>query len=87
MNKQHTEERKTFSFDRSISSNIIHAEPDKYKLLEDISFKSTKIINIGSNLSYSPLGFSKDSISINIKKFNRVLEFNSDEKLIQWRQG
>jgi|TARA_Y100000389_G_C17454620_1_gene517235 decaprenylphospho-beta-D-ribofuranose 2-oxidase len=87
MNKQHTEERKTFSFDRSISSNIIHAEPDKYKLLEDISFKSTKIINIGSNLSYSPLGFSKDSISINIKKFNRVLEFNSEEKLITVEAG
>ena len=76
MNKQYTEERKIFSFDRTISSKIIHSEPDRYKLLEDISFKSKNIINIGSNLSYSPLGFSNKSVSINIKKFNRILEFN-----------
>ena len=82
MNKQYTEERKIFSFDRTISSNIIHSEPDRYKLLEDISFKSTNIINIGSNLSYSPLGFSNKSVSINIKKFNRILEFNDAERLI-----
>ena len=81
MNKQYTEERKTFSFDRTISSNIIHSEPDRYKLLEDISFKSSNIINIGSNLSYSPLGFSSNSVSINIKKFNRILEFDNDRKI------
>ena len=87
MNKQYTEERKIFSFDRTISSNIIHSEPDRYKLLEDISFKSTNIINIGSNLSYSPLGFSNKSVSINIKKFNRILEFNNAERLITVEAG
>ena len=87
MNKQYTEERKIFSFDRTISSNIIHSEPDRYKLLEDISFKSTNIINIGSNLSYSPLGFSNKSVSINIKKFNRILEFNDAERLITVEAG
>ena len=87
MNKQYTEERKIFSFDRTISSNIIHSEHDRYKLLEDISFKSTNIINIGSNLSYSPLGFSNKSVSINIKKFNRILEFNDAERLITVEAG
>ena len=87
MNKQYTEERKIFSFDRTISSNIIHSEPDRYKLLEDISFKSTNIINIGSNLSYSPLGFSNKSVSINIKKFNRILEFDDEERLITVEAG
>ena len=87
MNKQYTEERKIFSFDRTISSKIIHSEPDRYKLLEDISFKSKNIINIGSNLSYSPLGFSNKSVSINIKKFNRILEFNEAERLITVEAG
>jgi hypothetical protein len=62
MNEKYKEKRKTFSFDRTISLNIIHSEPDRYKLLEDISLKSTNIINIGSNLSYSPLGFSSNSV-------------------------
>ena len=87
MNKQHTEERKTFSFDKSISLNIVHTEPDKYRLLEDVCHKSKKLINIGSNLSYSPLGFSRDSLSINIKKFNRVLEFDKEDKIITVEAG
>ena len=87
MNKQNTEERKTFSFDKSISLNIVHTEPDKYRLLEDVCHKSKKLINIGSNLSYSPLGFSRDSLSINIKKFNRVLEFDKEDKIITVEAG
>ena len=87
MNEQYKKERKTFSFDRTISLNIIHSQPDKYKLLENISLKSSNIINIGSNLSYSPLGFSSNSVSINIKKFNRILEFNNTEKLITVEAG
>ena len=59
MNNYFTEERQLISFDKSFSTNIHISEPDKYKLLEEISKKSEKIINIGSNLSYSPLGFLK----------------------------
>ena len=86
MNKQPTE-KKNFSFDKSFSSIIFHSEPDKYKSLENSSYKSSKIINMGSNLSYSPLGFSKDSLSINIKKFNRILSFNLEEKTITVEAG
>ena len=42
---------------------------------------------MGSNLSYSPLGFSKDSLSINIKKFNQILSFNLEEKTITVEAG
>ena len=87
MNKQPTEKKKTFSFDKSFSSIIFHSEPDKYKSLENSSYKSSKIINMGSNLSYSPLGFSKDSLSINIKKFNQILSFNLEEKTITVEAG
>ena len=42
---------------------------------------------MGSNLSYRPLVFSKDSLSINIKKFNRILSFNLEEKTITVEAG
>lgn len=87
MNKQFTEEKKITSFDKSFSSNIIFSQPDKYKLLEEVSRNSDKIINIGSNLSYSPLGFFKDSLSISIKNFNRILEFDKKKKIITVEAG
>lgn len=82
-----TEERQLISFDKSFSANIHISEPDKYKILEEISKRSEKIINVGSNLSYSPLGFSKDSLSVNLKKFNRILEFNEKSKEITIEAG
>ncbi len=87
MSNYFTEERQLTSFDKSFSTKIHISEPDKYKLLEEISNRSEKIINIGSNLSYSPLSFSKDSLSINLKKFNRILEFNEKNKEITVEAG
>ena len=87
MNKKHTEEKNLTSFDRSFSSNIFFSEPDKYKLLEKVSHSSDKIINLGTNLSYSPLGFFKNSLSINIKNFNRILKFDKIKKTITVEAG
>ena len=87
MNRQYTEGKKFTSFDKSFSSNIIFSEPDKYKLLEEVSYKSDNIINMGSNLSYSPLSFFKNSLSVNIKNFNRVLEFDRVKKTITVEAG
>ena len=87
MNKKHTEEKNLTSFDRSFSSNIFFSEPDKYKLLEKVSHSSDKIINLGTNLSYSPLGFCKNSLSINIKNFNRILQFDKIKKTITVEAG
>ena len=87
MNKHQTKRRDIVSFDKSISSNIIFSQPDKYRTLENISKNSDKIINVGSNLSYSPLGFSENSLSIEIKKFNRILNFDKKRKLITVEAG
>ena len=87
MNKKHTEEKNLTSFDRSFSSNIFFSEPDKYKLLEKVTHSSDKIINLGNNLSYSPLGFFKNSLSINIKNFNRILKFDKIKKTITVEAG
>ena len=87
MNKYLTENKKIFSFDKSFSTNITFSQPDKYKLLEKISHTSDNLINIGSNLSYSPLGFSRKSLSINIKNFDRILYFDKREKTITVEAG
>ena len=87
MIKKYTEEKNLTSFDRSFSSNIFFSEPDKYKLLEKVSHSSDKIINLGTNLSYSPLGFCKNSLSINIKNFNRILQFDKIKKTITVEAG
>ena len=87
MSRKHTEEKNITSFDKSHTSNIFFTKPDKYKLLEEIAHKSKNMINIGSNLSYSPIGFYKDSLSIDIKNFNRVLEFDIKKKTITVEAG
>ena len=69
------------------SYKIFYSKPDKYKLLEEVARRNENIINVGSNLSYSPLGFGKNSTSINIKKFNRILEFKKNEKIITIEAG
>ena len=81
------EEKKIFSFDKNFSHKIFYSKPDKYKLLEEVARRNDNIINVGSNLSYSPLGFGKNSTSINIKKFNRILEFKKNEKIITIEAG
>tara|TARA_B100000242_G_C43028438_1_gene479002 strand:+ start:42 stop:1370 length:1329 start_codon:yes stop_codon:yes gene_type:complete len=87
MKNKYIEEKKTFSFDKNISLNVFYAKPDKYKLLEKISSEYDEIINIGSNLSYSPLGISKNGVTLELKKFNRILQFNKNEKTITVEAG
>ena len=82
-----TKEKKTFSFDKNHSLNILYAKPDKYKQLEEISSKYDEIINTGSNLSYSPLGINKNGISLDLKKFNRIIDFDENEKTITVEAG
>ncbi len=68
-----TEEKKTFSFDKNFSLNILCARPDKYKQLEGISRDYDEIINTGSNLSYSPLGINQNGVSLEFKNLIELL--------------
>tara|TARA_B100000886_G_scaffold283276_1_gene207541 strand:+ start:3653 stop:4984 length:1332 start_codon:yes stop_codon:yes gene_type:complete len=87
MNINGLEKTKTFSFDRSHSANILFKRPDKFREIEDLSKHNRTLINTGSNLSYSPLGFYKDSISVKLKKFNRIIDFNLKKKEITVESG
>ena len=81
------ENKLLFSFDKNYSTNIFFRQPDKYLELENISRTKKNLINMGSNLSYSPLCFGKDSFSLHLKKFNRILNFNLKTKEITVEAG
>ncbi len=68
MNTNGLEKKITFSFDRCHSANIFFKNPDKFREIEEFSKHDGTLINSGSNLSYSPLSFHKDSVSIQLKK-------------------
>ena len=82
MKNNNLKKKKVFSFDKTFSSSIFFAQPHEYKSLEDISKDHKRIINAGSNLSYSPLGFCRDGISIDLKKFNRIIELDKEKKKV-----
>tara|TARA_B100001093_G_scaffold471858_1_gene494468 strand:+ start:590 stop:1918 length:1329 start_codon:yes stop_codon:yes gene_type:complete len=85
--KNNFESKKTYSFDKTYSSNIFFKEPDKYREIEKFSKLSKNIITSGSNFSYSPAGFGRNSLSLALKKFNRILDFNFKNKEITVESG
>ena len=87
MQKKNFENKKFFSFDRSYSAEVLINQPDKYREIENLSNFSEKIISTGANLSYSPLSFGKDNLSILLKKFNRIVNFDLKKKEITVEAG
>lgn len=87
MLKNNFEKKKLYSFDRNYSAEVLIKQPDKYREIEKFSKASEKIISTGANLSYSPLSFDKNNISILLKKFNRIINFNPKKKEITVEAG
>ena len=75
------------SFDKSYSANIFFKKPDKYREIENHSRSNENIITIGSNYSYVPVGFDKNSLAIDLSSFNRIIDFNLDKKEITVEAG
>ena len=75
------------SFDKSYSANIFFKKPDKYREIENHSRSNKNIITIGSNYSYAPMGFDKNSLAIDLSSFNRIIDFNLDKKEITVEAG
>tara|TARA_Y100001970_G_C14200639_1_gene840906 strand:- start:856 stop:2184 length:1329 start_codon:yes stop_codon:yes gene_type:complete len=83
-----TSEKKLItSFDKSYSANIFFKKPDKYREIENHSKSNENIITIGSNYSYAPMGFDKNSLAIDLSSFNRIIDFNPDKKEITVEAG
>ncbi len=87
MKIENIEQKNFFSFDKNYSALVKFIKPSKFKELELISNSANDFINVGSNLSYSPLAFSKKSISLALKSFNRIISFDLEKKEITVESG
>ena len=81
------EKKKITSFDQNYCSEISIKNSEKYRELEDDHALVDNLITIGSGLSYTAAGFKKDSLSINIESFNRILFFDKKNKIITVEAG
>lgn len=75
------------SFDKSYSAEVFFKKPDKYREIEKFSKLTDIIITSGSNFSYAPAGFGERKLSLDLKRFNRILDFNYQEKEITVEAG
>ena len=87
MKIKNIEQKNFFSFDKNYSVLVKFIKPAKFKELEIISHSTNDFINVGSNLSYSPLAFSKKSVSLALKSFNRIISFDLEKKEITVESG
>ena len=79
--------KKFKSLDKSYSAKIFLKKPDKYREIEKISSNLDSIITMGSCYSYTPASFKENNVSINLGKFNRIIEFDKENKLITVEAG
>jgi len=81
------EKKKIKSFDQSRSLEIFIKNSEKHKDLENDSRSVENLITMGSCYSYVAASFKKNSLSIDIKKFNRILFFDKEKKIITVEAG
>ena len=81
------EKKKIKSFDQSRSLEIFIKNSEKHKDLENDSRSVENLITMGSCYSYVAASFKKNSLSIDIKKFNRILFFDQEKKIITVEAG
>ena len=66
------------SFDKNYTTKVYLKNPNKYRQLEKDSSKAKSLISRGAGYSYVAASFKKETLSLSMKKFNRILYF--DEK-------
>ena len=81
------EKHKLSSFDKNYSAEVYLKSPDKYRQLEKDSLKADNLISRGAGYSYVAASFKKESLSLCMKNFNRILQFDEKQKLITVESG
>jgi len=81
------EKHKLSSFDKNYSTEVYLKSPDKYRQLEKDSLKVDNLISRGGGYSYVAASFRKESLSLDMKNFNRILNFDEKKKLITVESG
>ena len=81
------EKCKLTSFDKNYTTEVYLKNPDKYRQLEKDSSKAESLISRGAGYSYVAASFKKETLSLSMKNFNRILYFDEKEKLITVEAG
>ena len=81
------EKHKLSSFDKNYSTEVYFKNPDKYRKLEEDSSKAESLIPRGAGYSYAAASFKKESLSLGMKNFNRILYFDEKKKQITVESG
>ena len=81
------EKCKLSSFDRNYTAEVYLKNPDKYRQLEKDSSKAESLISRGAGYSYVAASFKKETLSLSMKNFNRILYFDEKKKLITVEAG
>ena len=79
--------KKFKSLDKNYSAEIYLKRPDKYREIEEISSSLENITTMGSCNSYTAASFKKNNLSIDLTKFDRIIEFDKENKLITVEAG
>ncbi|MBI4243561.1 MAG: FAD-binding oxidoreductase [Planctomycetes bacterium] len=85
MNENKVALKEISSVDLQTQGKFRWSQPDRYKSL--LSNNKTAIIPQGSALSYVANSFSNDSLTINMKRFDRILFFDTTQKKITVEAG
>lgn len=81
------EKHKLTSFDKSYSAEVYIKNPDKYRQLETDTLKAENLISRGGGYSYVAASFKKETLSLGMKNFNRILDFDEKNKTIKVESG
>ena len=87
MSKTLYEKSFLLSFDKSYSADVYIKNPDKYRQIEIETSKAEKLISRGGGYSYVAASFKKETLSLGMKHFNRILYFDEKKKIIQVESG
>lgn len=84
--KDNLEKKQFVSFDGNIKEIVEYQRPDRYRTIESSLGKSFRIAR-GGGYSYAAASFGKDIIAQDMTLFNRVLEFDLNNKVIKVESG
>jgi decaprenylphospho-beta-D-ribofuranose 2-oxidase len=82
-----TMKSKFTSLDRHLTLECEFDQPDRYRQLVEVMSSEGPIIPRGSGLSYAPASFSGLSKSIDFCRFDRILGFDADARIIEVETG
>ena len=81
-----TRKERLISFDGGVAENVATAMPDRYRFW-DSTDRSTPRISRGAGLSYCAASFGGGSLSIDHRRFDRILGFDAERGQVRVEAG